>query len=109
MPPFLQRGLMFSAAILGWIFFRATSFAEATGILRKMFVPTPGVILSDVALSLVLSVMTIAAWWSLRGPSAFEMKHEWTPGRRLVFAAACGASLALIVTARPSPFLYFQF
>ena len=109
MPKVIQRGAMFSAAILGWIFFRATSFSEATGLLRTMFVPTAGEVMSDVALPLVLSVMAVAAWWSLRGPNAFEMKHEWTPMRRISFAVACGAGLALIVTARPSPFLYFQF
>jgi hypothetical protein len=37
------------------------------------------------------------------------MTHEWTPRRKLGLAAAFGAGLALIVTARPSPFLYFQF
>jgi hypothetical protein len=37
------------------------------------------------------------------------MQHEWTPARRISLAAVCGAALALIVTARPSPFLYFQF
>jgi alginate O-acetyltransferase complex protein AlgI len=109
MPIVLQRGLMFSAAVFGWIFFRATSFAQATGVLRRMFVPTAGSTQSDIALPLVLAVMSIAAWWSLRGPNAFEMQHEWTPARRISLAAVCGAALALIVTARPSPFLYFQF
>lgn len=109
MPIVLQRSMMFSAAVFGWIFFRATSFAQATGVLHRMFVPTAGTTQSDIALPLVLAVMSIAAWWSLRGPNAFAMQHEWTPARRISLAAVCGAALALIVTARPSPFLYFQF
>jgi hypothetical protein len=74
-----------------------------------MVVPTNGSWYSDVNLNLVLLVMLIAAWWSMRGPNAFDMTHEWTPRRKLGLAAAFGAGLALIVTARPSPFLYFQF
>lgn len=109
MPTIVQRSLMFSAVIIGWVFFRATSFGQATGIIRRMIVPTSGVILSDIALPLLLPTMAIAAWWSLRGPNAFEMRHEWSPRRRVALAAVGGATLALIVTARPSPFLYFQF
>ena len=105
----LQQALMFVATVIGWIFFRATSFEEALGIIRKMVVPTEGAYFSDIQLALALPVMAIAAWWSMRGPNAFELKHEWTPGRRVALAAAFGAALALIVTARPSPFLYFQF
>ena len=105
----LQQALMFAATVIGWIFFRATSFEEALGIIRKMVVPTEGAYFSDIQLALALPVMAIAAWWSMRGPNAFELKHEWTPGRRVALAAAFGAALALIVTARPSPFLYFQF
>jgi alginate O-acetyltransferase complex protein AlgI len=109
MPRVLQQGLMFSATVVGWIFFRATSFEEALGIIRKLAIPTEGAYFSDVQLALALPVMAIAAWWSMRGPNVFELKHEWTPGRRVALAAAFGAGLALIVTARPSPFLYFQF
>lgn len=109
LPRPLQQLTMFASAMVGWIFFRATSFREALHLLRIMVVPTEGAWYSDVNLTLVLLVMLIAAWWSLRGPNAFGMNHEWTTRRKLGLAAAFGAGLALIVTARPSPFLYFQF
>jgi len=95
--------------MVGWVFFRATSFAEAVHLLRIMVVPTVGSWYSDLNLGVIAAAMMVAAWWSMRGPNAFEMKHEWTAGHKLGLAAAFGAGLALIVTARPSPFLYFQF
>ncbi|MCE2901955.1 MAG: MBOAT family O-acyltransferase [Gemmatimonas sp.] len=109
LPRGVQQFLMFGSAMVGWVFFRATSFTEALHILRIMVVPTSGSWFSDSNLGLVMLVMLIAAWWSMRGPNAFEMRHEWTPTRMVGLAAAFGAGLALIVTARPSPFLYFQF
>jgi len=104
-----QRLVMFLAVVVGWVVFRATSFSMATGILRTMFVPTDGIIASDVNLSLVTATMAIAAWWSMRGPNAFEIDYDRMRARRATMALAFGAGLALIVTARPSPFLYFQF
>jgi hypothetical protein len=95
--------------MVGWIFFRAASFGEAMHILRLLVVPTDGLRFTEVNLGLTLVTMGIAAWWSMAGPNAFEMRHAWTWRRRLALAAAFGAGLAMIVTARPSPFLYFQF
>jgi alginate O-acetyltransferase complex protein AlgI len=109
MPRLLQQALMFSATMIGWIFFRATTFGQATGIITRMLVPSSGIVVTDVQLPLALTVMGIAAWWSLRGRNVHEMKLEWTPRRRVAYAAVFGAAIGLIVTARPSPFLYFQF
>jgi hypothetical protein len=100
---------MFLAVGFGWVFFRATSFGMAVAICRKLLVPTDGLVVSDIQLPMVLGTMLLAAWWSMRGPNAFEMEHVITPRRRLTLSLAFGAGLALIVTARPSPFLYFQF
>lgn len=109
LPAIVAQGAMFLAAMVGWVFFRATSFEEALHLLRILVVPTNGLWFSDINVSLVLFTMAAAAWWSLRGPNVFEMRHEWTPARRIGLATAFGAGLALIITARPSPFLYFQF
>lgn len=109
LPKLVQQVGMFVVAMVGWVFFRATSFTEALHVLRLMVVPTPGTYFTEIDVRLVLGVMAIAAWWSMRGPNPFEMKHDWTPRRQVALAAAFGAGLALIVTARPSPFLYFQF
>jgi len=109
LPRALQQGAMFVAVVFGWVFFRATSFDMALGICRKLLVPTEGLVVSDIQLPMVLGTLLVAAWWSMRGPNAFEMEHVITPRRRLALSLAFGAGLALIVTARPSPFLYFQF
>lgn len=98
---------MFLAAVIGWVFFRSTSFAMATALLRKMFTPTSGVV--PESLGLVVLSLAIAAAWSMRGPNAFDMKHDWRWPGRLALASAFGVALALIVGNRPSPFLYFQF
>ncbi len=100
---------MFLAAMVGWVFFRATTFEMALGLLHRMFVPTTGIVVSDIRLPVVIGMLGVAAWWSMRGPNPFEMRHELTPRRRLALSMAFGSGLALIVTARPSPFLYFQF
>jgi alginate O-acetyltransferase complex protein AlgI len=109
LPKLAQQLGMFVAVMVGWIFFRATSFGEALHILRLLVIPTDGLHFTEVNLGLAMVTMGIAAWWSMAGPNAFEMRHEWTWRRRLGLAAAFGAGLAMIVTARPSPFLYFQF
>ncbi|MBU6365082.1 MAG: hypothetical protein KJT01_02615 [Gemmatimonadetes bacterium] len=109
LPAPVRQGGMFLAAMVGWVFFRATSFEEALHILRTMVVPTAGQLPSDLNLGLVGVTMAVAAWWSLRGPTPLAMVERGAPSRRVALALAFGASLALIITARPSPFLYFQF
>jgi alginate O-acetyltransferase complex protein AlgI len=109
LPRILQQGGMFFAALIGWVFFRATSFEMALGLLRRMFMPTAGVLVSEINVSLALSTLLVAAWWSMVGPNPFQMQHDWTLRRRIALSLGFGAGLALIVTARPSPFLYFQF
>jgi len=108
-PRVMQRLVMYGATMFGWIFFRATSFQEAVGILTKLFSVSTGVIVSDTSIGLVLAVMSVAAVWSLAGKNAFEMDHTWTVRRQLAYGAVGGCILAMIVTSRPSPFLYFQF
>ncbi len=109
LPAAVRQAGMFLAAIIGWVFFRATSFDMAAGILRRMFVPSAGEVVWGVAPAAVMAAMVAAAWWSLRGRNVHEMDHEWRWGGRLLLGAAFGVALALIIDARPSPFLYFQF
>lgn len=109
LPAAIQQFGMFLAVMVGWVFFRSSSFTMAWGILAKMAVPSNGTVSSSVNLTVALAAMGIAAWWSMFGRNAFEMEHGWSGGRRVAMALAFGAVVALIVTARPSPFLYFQF
>jgi D-alanyl-lipoteichoic acid acyltransferase DltB (MBOAT superfamily) len=107
LPRLFRQLAMFLAAVIGWVFFRSTSFHMAMQLLRTMFTPSAGVLVPQ--LPLVLVAIAVAAAWSMRGPNAFELKHDWRWPGRLMLASAFGVALALIVGNRPSPFLYFQF
>jgi len=108
-PTLLQRLVMFFSVLNGWVFFRAASFEEGLGVLRRMYVPTSGQVMSDTSLWLVGVVLVIAASWSMAGKNVFELSHEWTWRRQVAYAGVFGATIAMILTSRPSPFLYFQF
>ncbi|HUQ84636.1 MAG TPA: MBOAT family O-acyltransferase, partial [Gemmatimonadaceae bacterium] len=107
LPASVRQLAMFFAALIGWVFFRATDFGMAATLLRQMFSPVSG---ADVAQpALAAAVLMVAAWWSMRGPNAFDMTHDWTVRRRVAITVAAAATLAIIAGSRPSPFLYFQF
>ncbi len=107
LPVPFRQGAMFFIALIGWVFFRSTSFHMAGSLLKTMFSGVQGVLPEQ--LPLVLVGVLVAAVWAMRGPNAFDLRHDWRWPGRLALASAFGASLALIVGNRPSPFLYFQF
>jgi hypothetical protein len=107
LPAAARRLGMFFFAVVGWVFFRSTSFTMALGVLARMFTPVRGVLVLQPLLS--LSILAIAAWAAMVGPNAFELKHSYAWPRRLVLASALAASLAVIIGLRSSPFLYYQF
>jgi alginate O-acetyltransferase complex protein AlgI len=106
--PVVTRQLaMFLLAVIGWVFFRATDFGMAATLLRQMFWPTTGLNVAEPLLA--AGMLSMAAWWAMVGPNAFDMRHEWSWRRGLALTAAAAACLAIIAGSRPSPFLYFQF
>lgn len=107
--PAVRRGGMFLAAMIGWVFFRATSFEMAAGLLERMFVPSAGSVVFGVAPIAVAAAMVWAAWWSLRGRNVFELDRDGHLPSGVGLAVSFGVALAFILSARPSPFLYFQF
>ena len=98
---------MFLLAVVGWVFFRATTMGMAMAMLRRMFVPASGELVP--APTLAIPLVMIAALWAMVGPNAFEIHLERQWKSRLALTASFAASLALILGSRPSPFLYFQF
>ncbi len=108
-PRVVRRASMFLLAVIGWVFFRSTSFHMAWVVMAHMFLPTAGTVSVPVLAFAIM--LPIAAWWSMVGPNAFDIDAHWAPRRqyRVVMAAAFGACLALIAGGGPSPFLYFQF
>jgi alginate O-acetyltransferase complex protein AlgI len=107
LPVRVRQGAMFLAAVVGWVLFRSTTFPMALALMRRMFVPTPGLLAANVWL--VVPLLVAAGAWAMAGPNAFDMRHEWTWRRRVVLTAAAAACLAIIAGTRSSPFLYFQF
>ena len=107
LPAVVRQLSMFFFAVVGWVFFRATTMGMATSLLGRMFTPVAGDLVPSVTLALPLVV--IAALWAMVGPNPFEMRLERQWRGRLVLTASFAASLALILGSRPSPFLYFQF
>ena len=108
LPRVVRQLAMFVAVLLGWVLFRATSFGMAASLFATMFRWVPGTM--PAAFAMAAPVFVIAAWWSMIGPNPFEMRYgNWSLPTRMVLTAGFAAALAMIVSARPSPFLYFQF
>jgi alginate O-acetyltransferase complex protein AlgI len=106
-PVFVRQAVTFLLVIIGWVFFRSTTFSQAWGLLRAMFSYKPGMVMTGWApLTIVLIVAAIAAHV---GPNTFEVKDEWTPMQTAMLGALFLACILAIAGARSSPFLYFQF
>lgn len=107
LPLALRRAAMFLLVVVGWVFFRATSFSMAGTLLAKMFgwqsgVAIPGSLTLGVAIVICTAITQIA-------PNTFELPHHWKPRQAVALAAGFAASLAMIYAFHLSPFLYFQF
>jgi alginate O-acetyltransferase complex protein AlgI len=107
LPRGIRQAGMFLLAVIGWVFFRSQDLTMALGLLRKMFIPTPGASVPQALLA--TGALAIAAYWAMRGPNIHDMPHEWRPIWVSALAAGFGASLAIIAGDRTAPFLYFQF
>ena len=107
LPQLLRRGAMFLLSIIGWVIFRANSFAMAAEWLAKMFYPTAGYMFAGtVALALCIA---IAAAIAHAAPNTFEISHQWSPRITCALGAGLVFCLILITGGQRSPFLYFQF
>lgn len=107
LPTWVRRPSMWLAAVVGWVLFRSQSFSMALTLLKRMFVPTAGVPVPNLALT--LGVLTVAVYGATVAPNAFDMKHEDSLGHEALVAAALGICVAVIAGGGNSPFLYFQF
>jgi alginate O-acetyltransferase complex protein AlgI len=105
--PSIRRAGTFLLVVIGWVFFRSSTFTMAWEILRRMFVPVGGVLVPQAALAAF--ALVVAAWLAMVGRNAFELPHEYRWRNRFAIATGLAASLAIIAGLRSSPFLYFQF
>lgn len=105
-PP-IRRAGTFLLVVVGWVFFRSTTFDMAWEILRRMFAPVGGELVPQAGLAAF--ALIVAAWLAMSARNAFELSHEYKWPGRFVVATAVAACLAIIAGVRASPFLYFQF
>jgi len=102
-----QRALTFGLVVVGWLLFRSESFEMAAALLEKMLVWQAGSNVPAAALAVV--ALAFSAAWSLGWRNPFEFKYSWNAWQTGLLGAGAGAALALILSNRVSPFLYFQF
>lgn len=109
LPARFRQLVMFVLVVVGWVFFRATSFSMAVAVLRTMWTPSHGVGLAGEAGFAALLCAALA--WSVFGPNAYDVEREfrWRPAYSYGLALAFGACIAIMAGGRSSPFLYFQF
>jgi alginate O-acetyltransferase complex protein AlgI len=107
LPATVRQIGMFVLAVVGWVFFRSTSFSMAMTLLRSMFTFVGGALVPQALLASF--AIAVAAAWAMAGPNAFEMKHTYRWTGRAILASGFAAALAIIIGLRTSPFLYFQF
>jgi D-alanyl-lipoteichoic acid acyltransferase DltB (MBOAT superfamily) len=105
----MARILMFQAVCAGWVFFRASGFAIAFDVFRRLAVPGP-VTLASAPVCIVLFLGLAGQYMPSRWRNAFEIELGRWPA--LARGAALAIAVALIEILGPSgvaPFIYFQF
>ena len=107
LPRALRVAATFLAVVVGWVLFRAETFARAAAWLGALVTPRAGPGLPGLDTLLGLSAALAAFCWV--APNSHEVDHAWTPLARAGWACAFVAALLVISAGRESPFLYFQF
>jgi alginate O-acetyltransferase complex protein AlgI len=103
----LRRIGTFLLVLIGWVFFRSTSFGMAGSILSRMFTWTPGVLITGAPT--LFALVLLAAAIGHFGPNTWEIRHEWSPVPCAALAVLFIACLTVIYGGNQSQFLYFQF
>jgi alginate O-acetyltransferase complex protein AlgI len=95
----------FLFVVVGWVFFRATTFTSAISVFRGMFGlngfwPAPGSLNSLIRLIAGASIVFLM-------PNTWQIKFK--PRLSLAYGMAVAVMLAILMLGNASPFLYFQF
>jgi alginate O-acetyltransferase complex protein AlgI len=106
-PQLLQQGFMFLLTVIGWVFFRAVTWSDATALLSRMFLLQDGTELVGATLLAVMILLAAVLAHAFR--NTFEMRHEWSPAAAGGLAALLLLCLVAMYGGHVSPFLYFQF
>ncbi|MGA2879637.1 MAG: MBOAT family O-acyltransferase [Bryobacteraceae bacterium] len=105
----LQAAITFGLVMIGWVFFRATTFHDSLYVLHQMFFVPDGRLLIPLW-QMELALMTLLL-------ALFEEKKDWFEKLTLGPAWAYGAVCAILLlsveligfTEAAVPFVYFQF
>jgi alginate O-acetyltransferase complex protein AlgI len=105
----LAVAITFVAVMVGWVFFRATSLAEATHLLRVMFGLAAGAggNLGLVGAPLAYPVLGLGLVIALFLPDVWRLRLPRSRAWAVLLAALLLCCMFRFVS--PSPFLYFQF
>jgi D-alanyl-lipoteichoic acid acyltransferase DltB (MBOAT superfamily) len=109
LPAFVGWTFTMIFVIIGWVFFRAVSFASAGAILRSMTSfawQVPAINTWGVVLIAVAAIASVAL------PSAHELKDRLVAPKPLAAAATAILTAICVVevgTGAPAVFIYFQF
>ena len=101
----------FLLVAIGWVFFRAQSFADAGTILTRMFVPTRAISLDASVNAVLVGIWGVVLAAHLVGSSA-NLGRFWNriPASAAAMLLAGGFLLAQLLTpATGDAFIYFQF
>jgi alginate O-acetyltransferase complex protein AlgI len=111
LPAAIRRLSMALLVTVGWVLFRSESVSMTGTLLERMFVPVAG---SGTPSALLLGGLLLpAGLWALLGPNAFDLDKRfqtawpaWVDYAAVLFL---GASVAVMLGGKASPFLYLQF
>jgi alginate O-acetyltransferase complex protein AlgI len=110
-----QIVLVFHLVAIGWLFFRANSFADATTLLMNLFQPSSGVVLRRFdAYEITLSVTLIAVLCVIHAlqkeePNTGDWISRLPTAARWPMSYAFCVALLLFGEFEVSEFIYFQF
>lgn len=103
-------GLTFLCVCVGWIFFRATSFAAAATCLSRMVIPSDGLGCPNHAAGFTLTVLLVAVCHALGQNGLWKRLMQRVPAPVAGFAYSTAFSVALLLSPDNSKaFIYFQF
>ncbi len=107
----LRWAVTFLCVCIGWVFFRAQNFSDAWLILRRMLVPTEGLVLAPHVVILVAAVLALVFVAHILGTLVNWEKLEQRMPLSLV-AAVMAVGFLLVQVLMPDTggaFIYFQF
>ncbi len=107
LPDGVAWAVTFLSVVVGWVFFRASSFGDALHLMRAM-VGLEGASVAQIQGAMgTLAITAVASAIAFYAPNTFEVGPRLKP----VHGVVAGVALAMCILrfSSSSPFLYFQF